>query len=140
MDRSISCTGRGSNCPRGNSTCTCGERPAAQTAPGFLFPLHMLPKVFICPLLTGKQVRKGHSLSHPASRCCSSTEFLAALVGSVPRVPWIIPASLLAEHQASQLWVPAHHSPQQPVSRATGQHYTLGASDPGLFLDREPLE
>lgn len=66
--------------------------------------------------------------------------FLAALVGSMLGVrvgsplPWIIPASLLAEHQASQLWVPAH-IPQPPASRATGQHYSLGALEPGLSLD-----
>lgn len=86
-DRSSSCprpcAGRGSNCPRGNSTCMCEERTAAQTAPGFLFPLHVLSKVFICPLLTGKQVGRGQSLSHPGSRCCSGRGFLTVLVGSM---------------------------------------------------------
>lgn len=86
-------------------------------------------KVFICPLLTGKQVWKGQSLPHPASSCCSS-RLLTVLVGSMLGVrvgsplPWLIPASLLAELQASQLWVPPHHIPQLPVSPATGQHYT----------------
>lgn len=118
-----------------------GKSIVAQTAPGFLFPLHVFSKVFICPLLTGKQVGKGHSLSHPASRCCSSRGFLTILVGSMVGVrvgsslPWIIPASPQAEQEASHQGIAAYPIPQLPVSRATGQHYTLGASEPGPLLD-----
>lgn len=83
-------------------------------------------KVFICPLLTGKQVGKGQSLSHPASRCCSSRGFLAALVGST-RHP--MDNSCLIAGRASQ---PAVGS---STSHPTGQHYTLGVSEPRLFLE-----
>lgn len=91
----------------------------------FPFSLPRASKVFTCPLLTGKQVGKGHSLSHPASRCCSSRGFLAALVGSM-RYP--MANSCLTAARASQ---PAVGS---STSHPTGQCYTLGASEPRLFL------
>lgn len=78
-------------------------------------------KVFICPLLMGKRVRKGHSLSHPASRCCSGREFLTALVGSMPGVrvcsllPWVIPAGQAAVGSST----PQPTAASQPCHRAT---------------------